>query len=126
MRCKHTKHDGSPCGAYAIGEGEYCWLHSPDVPDEEKREAQSRGGKAGESVKTALPPLEGSIPLKTPEDVLAVIRRALQGVVAGTVDIRTANSVGYLTDRALRAMEASDVVQRLRAIEAALISSRSR
>lgn len=126
MRCKHAKHDGTPCGAYAIGEGQYCWLHSPDVSDDEKREAQSRGGKGGAPALTALPPETGAIPLDTPKDVQTVIRRALQGVVSGTLDVRTANSVGYLCDRALKAMEASDVLQRLRAIKAALNSPRSR
>ena len=44
MKCTHIKDNGEQCGANAMQEEAFCYLHNPDIPEEQKREAQTRGG----------------------------------------------------------------------------------
>lgn len=44
QRCKAIKEDGSPCGAYAVTSGDFCFVHSP-AHVEERTEARRKGGQ---------------------------------------------------------------------------------
>lgn len=44
QRCKAKKEDGSPCGAYAVTGGDFCFVHSP-AHVEERTEARRKGGR---------------------------------------------------------------------------------
>jgi len=114
MKCNHTKENGETCEAYAVKDSEFCYFHNPDIDDEEKREAQSNGGKTKAlTLKEPLPELA----LATPDHAVLLIADTISRVRAGTLDIRTANCLGFLSDKLLKAFEVSQLNGRVEIIE---------
>jgi len=102
MKCEFIKLDGTQCEAHAIKDSEFCYFHNPDISDEEKREAQSNGGKTKAlTLKEPLP----EIIIAKPDDAVLLIADTIRRVRAGELDIRTANCLGFLSDKLLKAFE---------------------
>jgi len=114
MKCEFIKPDGTKCEAYAIKGSEFCYFHNPDISDEEKKEAQSNGGKTKAlTLKEPLPELV----LAEPADTVLLITDTISRVRAGKLDIRTANCLGFLSDKLLKAFEVSQLNSRVEIIE---------
>jgi len=114
MKCEFIKPDGTKCEAYAVKGSEFCYFHNPDISDEEKREAQSNGGKTKAlTLKEPLPELV----LAEPADTVLLIADTISRVRAGKLDIRTANCLGFLSDKLLKAFEVSQLNGRVEIIE---------
>ena len=123
MKCEFIKPDGTKCEANAIRDSEFCYFHNPDISDEEKREAQSNGGKTKAlTLKEPLPPLA----LAKPSDAVLLIADTISRVRAGTLDIRTANCLGFLSDKLLKAFETSQLNDRMEIIERVVLEKRQR
>lgn len=114
MKCDFIKPDGQKCEAHAINGSSFCYFHNPAISDEEKREAQSNGGKTKAlTLKEPLPELA----LAKPDDAILLIADTISRVRAGTLDIRTANCLGFLSDKLLKAFEVSKLNDRVEIIE---------
>jgi len=114
MKCEFIKTNGVKCEAHAIKGSEFCYFHNPDISDEEKREAQSNGGKTKAlTLKEPLPELV----LAEPADTVLLITDTISRVRAGKLDIRTANCLGFLSDKLLKAFEVSQLNSRVEIIE---------
>ena len=123
MKCEFIKPDGTKCEAHAIKDSEFCYFHNPDISDEEKREAQSNGGKTKAlTLKEPLPELV----LAEPADAVLLIADTISRVRAGTLDIRTANCLGFLSDKLLKAFETSRLNDRLEVIERVILEKKTR
>jgi hypothetical protein len=123
MKCEFIKPDGQKCEAYAVKDSEFCYFHNPDIDDEEKREAQSNGGKTKAlTLKEALPPLA----LGKPSDAVLLIADTISRVRAGTLDIRTANCLGFLSDKLLKAFEVSQLNDRVEVIERVILERKTK
>ncbi len=119
--CAATRANGQPCGGYAIGRGDYCFAHAPDQTAQ-RDAARRRGGQAGRMA--VLP--ESDVPVRSLQDVVALVEETINDVRAGRVDVRVANAVGYLANVALKAIEQADIETRLEALEAVLGPERQR
>ena len=114
MKCEFIKTNGVKCEAHAIKGSEFCYFHNPDISDEEKKEAQSNGGKTKAlTLKEPLPELV----LAEPADTVLLIADTISRVRAGKLDIRTANCLGFLSDKLLKAFEVSQLNSRVEIIE---------
>jgi len=114
MKCIYLKENGEKCQANAMIDSEYCYLHNPDIPEEEKRLAQTRGGEARSlTLSEALP----AIPLDTPTDAILLVSDTIRRVRAGILDIKTANCIGFLTDKLLKAFEVARINDKVEFIE---------
>lgn len=114
MKCKHTKKGGGKCKANAMSGSKYCYLHNPEIPKEQKREAQARGGQANPlMVKNPLPPIE----LTRGQEVLLLLADTINRVRAGEMDIRVANCLGVLSGQMLKAIELTETERRLDELE---------
>jgi len=123
MKCIYIKEGGEQCNAFAMGNSQFCYLHNPDITDEEKREAQSNGGKTKAlTLKEPLPELV----LAEPADAVLLIADTINRVRAGTLDIRTANCLGFLSDKLLKAFEMSRLNDRLEVIERVILEKKTR
>lgn len=105
MRCKQTKDDGTPCGAYAMSGSEFCYLHNPDIPADEKKASQTRGG-ANRALMTVSAPLPPMI-LRQPNDAIELIEDTINRVRARELDIKIANCLGVLAGHLIKAIEVS-------------------
>jgi len=120
-KCKFIKPDGTKCEAWAMSDSNFCYFHNPDISDKEKREIQSKGGANRTLIlKEPLPELG----LAEPADTILLIADTIGRVRAGTLDIRTANCLGFLSDKLLKAFEVSKLNDRMESIER-IISKRN-
>jgi hypothetical protein len=85
--------------------GEYCYLHSPDISDDEKRASQSKGG-ANRALMTMPAPLP-AMSLTAPNDAIDLLADTINRVRAGELDVRIANCLGVLAGHLLKAFEVS-------------------
>jgi len=121
MRCKFIKADGELCNANAMSESNFCYTHNPEISDEEKREAKQRGGQARAlTIANPLPALE----IREPGDAVLLIVDTINRVRAGELDIRTANCLGFLTDKLLKAFEISRLNDRVAIIERVILQTK--
>jgi len=119
-KCKHTLDDGTPCGAWALKEKEFCFSHDPDSR-ERKLEAVRKGGLAREIVIET--PLE-RVSVSTPKDIVTLLARTIHEVRDGTLDPRIANTIGYLTGHLIRAFEVAELDGKMEEVRAVLIERR--
>ncbi|HPL56506.1 MAG TPA: hypothetical protein PLC05_03400, partial [bacterium] len=123
MKCKFIKPDGTQCNANAMSGLDYCWTHNPDISDEEKREAKQRGGQARAlTIANPLPEL----PINEPNDAVLLIVDTINRVRSGELDIKTANCLGFLTDKLLKAFEVSKLNDRVEIIERVILEKKTR
>lgn len=114
MKCEFIKPDGQKCEANAVRDSEFCYFHNPDISVEEKKEAQSNGGKTKAlTLKEPLPDL----PIANQDDAVLLVADTIKRVRAGKLDIRTANCLGFLADKLLKALEARETNDKLEKIE---------
>ncbi len=123
MKCEFTKDNGQPCDANAIKGSDFCYHHNPDISDEEKREAQSKGGaNRALTLKEPLPELA----LSEPNDAVLLVADTIKRVRAGQLDIRTANCLGFLSDKLLKAFEVSQLNDRVQVIERVILERKTK
>ena len=102
MQCKHKKESGEQCGGNAMTGADYCYTHNPEISQEEKRQANAKGGSnRALTISEALPVM----PINEPQDAIMLIADTINRVRAGEMDIRTANCLGFLSDKLLKAFE---------------------
>jgi len=123
MKCEFIKPDGTKCEAHAIKDSEFCYFHNPDISDEEKREAQSNGGKT--KALTLQEPLP-ELALTKPDHAVLLIADTISRVRAGSLDIRTANCLFIGADKLLKAFEISRLNGRVEIIERVIAERKTR
>ena len=112
MQCKHIKDSGEQCRASAMDNG-YCYLHNPDIPEEEKQLARVKGG---ENNIVLVGEIMGESKVRTSEDIVELMESVINRVKQGNLDIRVANTIGYLagvTQKAIREVEVEDRLKRI-------------
>ena len=114
-RCAHVHPSGKPCGGFAVAGSAACFAHAPEQAAK-RDEARRRGGRAGRGATLA----ESNVAIRSLSDIVGLVEATINDVRAGRVDVRIANSVAVLSNVAIRAIERSDLEQRLTALEAVL------
>ena len=113
--CKGAKEDGSACGSPPLQDGDYCLMHDP-AHAEEMAEARRLGGLRRRKEKA----VEGAYAIEGLENV-AQVRRLLEVAVMATLSLENSiarsRTLAYLAGVALKALEAGDTEERLRALE---------
>jgi len=112
MRCSYTKKDKKQCSANAMIGSKFCFTHNPDTR-KQKKEAVIKGGKMSKRNYSSLPP----IALDQSKDVVALLATTINEVRAGTIELRVANCIGYLSGHLIKALEVSELEERVSKIE---------
>ncbi len=112
MKCKAKTVRGNPCKANAISGSDYCHLHS--ISEEAQRELSQKGGQ-NRALKHESP--RHPISIENPNHVVLLLADTINQVREGKMDIRTANCLGFLSGHIVRALELTEVHQRLKRIE---------
>ncbi len=101
MKCKHIKSDGTTCKSFAIKDSDFCFFHSPETK-QKHLEAVKRGGEAIDSHDyTKLEPIPVEDALSASYLLSDAINRIRIANADGSFDLRTANSLGFLTSKLL-------------------------
>lgn len=118
MKCKQIKENNENCMANAMRGSNFCYLHNPEIDDDEKQFHQSRGGQANKH--TLQAPLE-PVRVKTTSDVVVLLEDTINKVRSGELDLKTANCIGYLSGHITKALEIADIEKRIEVIERAVL-----
>src|SRR5713226_4745241 len=113
-RCHHTSEDGTNCKAPAQSGKDYCFFHDP-AQKEKRAEANRNGGAMRGRREEATPLLPPNLPLlslKTPAAVAGLYEETINQVRQGQIDLRVANTIGYLATMLLTALESTARVER--------------
>lgn len=115
MRCQKTKRDGKRCGARALTGDKFCALHQPGRAAELGRKGGRRRGVPNDAGPDTSALIE---PPKTAEGVRDLLAEAIAEVRRRKLDTKVGNGLAYLAASLLRAIELSDMENRLKALEA--------
>jgi len=114
QKCIYQRDNGTICHSYALKGKSYCWRHSPEISEEEKRNHFIRGGKArwqNENVK--LPPVE----ISDINDIVKLLCDTLNRLRDGSISLKMASSTAYVTMTLILAMKESASEKERRRIE---------
>lgn len=116
--CQTTRKDGRPCQAWALTGSSFCWAHDPTLAAE-RRAARSLGGRVrhGRTVATTT----GAVQLGSVADVVGVLQRTLVDLFRLENSISRARAVAYCASVAVRALEVSELEQRVQRLELLLL-----
>lgn len=107
------------CKGFALESG-LCFSHDPERK-EEKQQAVLKGGQAPKKVILNLPPTS----IKTVEDVVTILEETINLVRSGEIpSSNPANTIGFLCSHVLKAIELSQVDNRLDAIDRIILERR--
>ena len=111
-KCIFIKSNGKECRANAMRESQYCFSHNPDM-EEERMSAVSRGGSSPRRNYKPLPPVK----IGDTKDVVNLLSTTISEVRAGSIELRVANCIGYLSGHLIKAFEISGLEERLAKLE---------
>ncbi len=115
-QCKYVKADGSQCGGYSITDSEFCFFHVADGAA--ARLAGWRGGKSSKASSAATKGFAFSnVSIDSIRDVISLLQTCINEVRKGEVDSRVANSVGYLANILVKAMQQGELQRRIENLE---------
>ena len=111
-KCQAKTKAGRPCAAPAVRGGIYCALHA----DPER--AAQLGRKGGTKNRKVYEPneWEGSAP-QNASDVKNLLADAMAEIRRGRMDPKLGTTLGYLGTSLLKAIETSDIEERLEKLE---------
>lgn len=124
-RCEARTLAGAPCKAAVAGGARFCRWHDPTAEGRERHRAESvKGGKS--KAYGTLPaggPLSASadvaaLNLATPAGLVGLLAASLAALARLPFDVRVSNSIGQVATAQRGILEASDLEQRLTALEA--------
>ncbi|MFA6427226.1 MAG: hypothetical protein WCW16_02140 [Candidatus Magasanikbacteria bacterium] len=115
MRCNYIKFNNKQCLASAMKNSRFCFIHNPETK-KERREAILRGGRMSKKNRSRLPP----VIINKPKDVVVLLATTINEVRSGLIELKIANCLGYLSGHLIKAMEVSDLGERVSKIEETL------
>jgi hypothetical protein len=113
MRCIHIKPNGEKCKSYCIPDSRYCWVHSPEINEQERKLALSRAVPGTYKMYMELPEMI----IASSKDIPPLLVDTIQRLRNRTIDVRRGTAIGYLSGMLVRSYEASDIEARLEKIE---------
>lgn len=117
--CKASKRAGSGCEAAALEGSDFCFFHDPSKAAE-RREAQALGGQRNR-MKT-LDPAIPDVKFESSAQVVALLSDTINQVRKGNIDPRIGNTVGYLANLLIKALEQNELETRIDRLEESLES----
>jgi hypothetical protein len=102
--CTYTKRGSSKCTSFAMKGSDYCYRHNPDISEEDKLNASSKGGRKGskpEFIETPLPEMK----IEKMQDVVALLADTINNVRSGKISTKSGSTIGYLAFIMMMAMD---------------------
>ena len=110
-RCKGVKANGKRCGSFRSPVTGFCFNHDPTVPPQVKRQSKVNGGRYGSKQMSMIP--------TRLRPVFDRLTTAMDDVLAGTLSPARAGALASLSTAAVRVLEAGEMEERMRKMEAA-------
>ena len=115
--CKARNARGEPCAAYAVAGSRFCFWHDPQK-EQERKLARVRGGLARQGRSGIVQDRQGVlIPLRNLSDVVQLVEQTVGDLLTLENSVSRARAVGYLCGVAVKALEASELEERITRLE---------
>src|ERR1035437_7368814 len=111
-RCQFIKADKEQCQANAMTDSQFCFSHNPEVADE-RRDAVKRGGEPPRKVYEPLTVVR----VENTKDVVSLLAITIGEVRAGSIELRVANCIAYLSGHLIKAFEVAGLEERIKRLE---------
>jgi hypothetical protein len=111
-QCQFIKNDSSKCTSFAMKGSDFCYRHNPDISDDDKLNASSKGGKKSakpEFIETPLPEMK----LEKMGDVVTLLADTINNVRAGKISTKSGSTIGYLAFIMMMAMDKANCEKQL-------------
>jgi len=118
VTCHGITREGKRCRARPLAGSTSCVNHSPDVTDAQRKAWAARGGTNSSARARARKQLPGE--LMTADEIGAWLAICFKRVIAEKMDPGVANAVSTMSKAMLAVREASEVDERLNALEQAM------
>lgn len=118
MKCCYIKSNNEQCAANAMIGSKFCFSHNPETK-EEKIAAVIKGGKTPKRNHNLLPP----ILLEHSKDTINLLTTTINEVRRGSIELKIANCIGYLSGHLIKAFEVADLEDRISKLEKAIIKN---
>ncbi len=115
-RCSATNKNGSPCSAGPVRDDGYCYWHSPDLAGQRLVDRQ-RGGAARSNKERARKRIAATV--LSPGDLEGLLGDALRSVLSGQLEPGVGTAAASIARTLIAVREATEVEQRLTALEMA-------
>lgn len=103
---------GKDCTAQAMQGATYCYRHNPDIPEADKIQASTAGGRATQVLANAEP-----VTLRSVQSIVNLIESNINDVRKGAIDPRVSNAVVQNLGILLKVYELAIVDGRVRKLE---------
>ena len=103
---------GKDCTAQAMQGASHCYRHNPDIPEADKIQASTNGGKATQVLTNADP-----VALRNVQGIVSLLESNINDVRAGRIDPRVSNAVVQNVNALLKVYELAIVDTRVRKLE---------
>jgi len=114
QKCIQLSSKNIRCNSYAQKGKQYCWRHSPEVSDDEKKRQSARGGKAGhENDAVKLP----AVNIAGIDDIVMLLGDTINRLRDGSISHKFAASTAYVTMTLMMAMRESEAAKERKRIE---------
>ena len=126
MKCRGKTKAGKRCRANALADSKYCWFHDP-----RKKSARAAAQKAGgverskNNARLVLSAEEADLVLDNTQAVIELLSETINQARKGKIDLKVANTVGYLSQILLKALDQGELEKRLEEIESYIESNRA-
>lgn len=111
-KCRAKTKAGGQCAAPAVRGGIYCALHNdPDRAAQLGRKGGVNNRKVYRGSEREIPPPQNA------RDVKKLLAEAMADIQAGRMDPKLGTTLGYLGTSLLKAIETSDIEERLEKLE---------
>ncbi|MDH3890941.1 MAG: hypothetical protein OEV49_07625 [candidate division Zixibacteria bacterium] len=126
QQCKQIKIDGKRCRGRAVTGSKFCFFHDPKRA-KQRQAAQRKGGinRLRPDKVTVLPSNTLDAVLRTADDVCQLLSDTINQVRKGVLDVKIANSVGYLAGVILKARSQGELEDRIVEIEEHIAKERT-
>ena len=121
MQCQATTKAGQQCRAHALTGKKYCLAHDPESKNQMKAYAQ-KGGQVKKKVQVHLASIEFQGDVK---EVLDLLADTINRVRSNHMPARTANTIGYLASVMIKALEISQLNERLIKVEKIILERKT-
>jgi len=113
MQCQAITKAGHPCRAHALKDKKFCLTHDPESKNQMRVYAQ-KGGQVKKKIQVHLAPVKFQGDVK---EILDLLADTINRVRSNHMPARTANTIGYLANVMIKALEISQFNDRLKEVE---------
>jgi len=120
--CSARNRRGERCGAYAMDGSSFCYWHNPDIEDR-RNASNAKGGLARQGRSVSGADDHGRrVQLGNVADVVSLLESSVRDLLTLENSISRARAVAYVCSVAVRALEVSELEDRIVRLEEAVLT----